>query len=646
MVGAGLSAPTQSSAGIAANAAAPAASYVIGQEFKRRNAEGSLGHLLAHATLGGLTAAAGGNDPLAGALSSGGAEAAAGYISGLFGQTDGSRLSTEQKETVRAIAGLFGTAAGAALGNTPADVAQGSLNARNSVENNWLSIEEIQEFQQQYKRLPEDEQEREAALEKLFEETAQKSQANRENTAQNCQNPNSAACLNDKEKMTAGWNYVMDANRYLGYEKSIQSNQATEQSSQHKQDNPPASGGTELVNVLVMGKRPPYQERKDVRFFEYENLRDIADFAADDEQRQAIDEYLGSKNYQYTNQPWYAKPYMRMYALPALQATMGVGQAAAGFKTCVMTAGIGCIAGGVLVANGADDAQNGARNFGVEPAKQVPTLRVQGLQAIGLGRGAAESMAAIVDIAAGGVGLLKHPANIGKTAETAGQAAENAAQAARQTGLAANAAHNLKHTQQVIEDIITGSNGGKAIYTQHMDELGRPIYQRMTADGRRYSSYLVLDDAGKPITVKSPYAHQHIQAARQVHETAVEATGGFFRNQQLGVHTNVTINSPGAAQRSVLDQVLAGNPGQSVPVPPGYQAIDLRTNQIVSEIVLDGKGFAGMEMKTGDAALARSQEANYRAAIEGNASSFGAKAADAGLDGATPRNIYLIRPNP
>ena len=140
MVGAGLSAPTQSSAGIAANAAAPAASYVIGQEFKRRNAEGSLGHLLAHATLGGLTAAAGGNDPLAGALSSGGAEAAAGYISGLFGQTDGSRLSTEQKETVTAIAGLLGTAAGAALGSTPADAVQGSLNARNSVENNELAF--------------------------------------------------------------------------------------------------------------------------------------------------------------------------------------------------------------------------------------------------------------------------------------------------------------------------------------------------------------------------------------------------------------------------------------------------------------------------------------------------------------------------
>ena len=124
----------------------PCRSYVIGQEFKRRNAEGSLGHLLAHATLGGLTAAAGGNDPLAGALSSGGAEAAAGYISGLFGQTDGSRLSAEQKETVTAITSLIGTAAGAALGSTPADVAQGSLNAKNAVENNCLTSKQLIEI--------------------------------------------------------------------------------------------------------------------------------------------------------------------------------------------------------------------------------------------------------------------------------------------------------------------------------------------------------------------------------------------------------------------------------------------------------------------------------------------------------------------
>ena len=67
-------------------------------------------------------------------------------------------------------------------------------------------------------------------------------------------------------------------------------------------------------------------------------------------------------------------------------------------------------------------------------------------------------------------------------------------------------------------------------------------------------------------------------------------------------------------------------------------------NQIVSEIVLDGKGFAGMEMKTGNAALARSQEVNYRAAIEGRAQSLGNNANKIRLENMTPRNIYLIRP--
>ena len=69
-------------------------------------------------------------------------------------------------------------------------------------------------------------------------------------------------------------------------------------------------------------------------------------------------------------------------------------------------------------------------------------------------------------------------------------------------------------------------------------------------------------------------------------------------------------------------------------------------NQIVSEIVLDGRGFAGMEMKTGNATLARSQEVNYRAAIEDNAHSFGGNADKIDLNGFTPGNIYLMRPNP
>ena len=145
-IASGLSAPTQSGAGIAANAVSPAVSYQIGQYFKElaaNNRDGQLSagqeaaHILAHTVWGAAVAHAGGNNALAGALAAGGPEAAAPIISHyLYQERDGSRLSAEQKETVTAITSLIGTAAGAALGNTPADAAQGSLNAKNAVENN------------------------------------------------------------------------------------------------------------------------------------------------------------------------------------------------------------------------------------------------------------------------------------------------------------------------------------------------------------------------------------------------------------------------------------------------------------------------------------------------------------------------------
>ena len=146
-IASGLSAPTQSSAGIAANAVSPAVSYQIGQYFKElaaNNRDGQLSagqeaaHILAHTVWGAAVAHAGGNNALAGALAAGGPEAAAPIISHyLYQERDGSRLSAEQKETVTAITGLLGTAAGAALGSTPVDAAQGSLNAKNAINNNF-----------------------------------------------------------------------------------------------------------------------------------------------------------------------------------------------------------------------------------------------------------------------------------------------------------------------------------------------------------------------------------------------------------------------------------------------------------------------------------------------------------------------------
>jgi len=76
-------------------------------------------------------------------LSAGGAEAAAPVISSwLYGESDGSKLNAEQKETVTAITNLLGTATGAAVGNSATDAAQGSLNAQSAVENNQLTYQE------------------------------------------------------------------------------------------------------------------------------------------------------------------------------------------------------------------------------------------------------------------------------------------------------------------------------------------------------------------------------------------------------------------------------------------------------------------------------------------------------------------------
>ena len=148
MIGAGLSAPTDSVVGITAATASPALSYQIGQYFKglaQENPDGRLtagqetAHILAHGVLGAAVSAAGGSDALTGALASGGAEAAASVIGRwLYGKGDGGSLSAEEKETISAITRILGTAAGAAAGNSSADTVQGGMAADGAVTNNFV----------------------------------------------------------------------------------------------------------------------------------------------------------------------------------------------------------------------------------------------------------------------------------------------------------------------------------------------------------------------------------------------------------------------------------------------------------------------------------------------------------------------------
>ena len=527
MVGAGLSAPTQSSAGIAANTAAPAASYVIGQEFKRRNAEGSLGHLLAHATLGGLTAAAGGNDPLTGALSSGGAEAAARYISGLFGQTDGSRLSAEQKETVRAIAGLIGTAAGAALGSTPADVAQGSLNAKNAVENNYLTEKELHAYAKEIMGC-----ERSSNKQECLRNTDNKYYRIHLNHEQQFNNACHGAMMSQACSDQRG--IVMDA------------------------DHAWASSN-------IPGLPPSYN-------LTYSDIRDLGcQNNADCESRMRKYDQINVNSYN-------------------LRSNLLQERAA--------------------VVRGLTNTVFGQGSYErLSPDDQ-------------------EMLESMLPDTFTGINGWRRPKAIRQSARNnmsnEGGTRSPASQESRRPNTASPSAAGQ------------GKSGHTAPATP--TQPNRQAQTGVAPNGNTMNaglpnSKVIPGNGSKPMT-----------PSRALPKPTVEHGGGNRPSTRERVQPNVTISSPGAAQRSVLDQVLAGNPGQSVPVPPGYQAIDLRTNQIVSEIVLDGKGFAGMEMKTGDAALARSQEVNYRAAIEGRAQSLGNNANKIRLENMTPRNIYLIRP--
>ena len=159
MIATGLSAPTQSSVGIAAATVSPMISYEIGQKFKelaKDNPDGKLtekqqaAHVLAHAVLGAAVAAAGGNDALAGGASAGGAsaggaEAVAPKVSTfLYGTADPEKLTAEQKDTVANIMSLAGAGVGVAVGNTSANAVSGSLNAESAVENNF-SLQDVKD---------------------------------------------------------------------------------------------------------------------------------------------------------------------------------------------------------------------------------------------------------------------------------------------------------------------------------------------------------------------------------------------------------------------------------------------------------------------------------------------------------------------
>ncbi|OOS01108.1 hypothetical protein B0189_11160, partial [Moraxella cuniculi] len=86
--------------GDVARAASPELAYKIGQYFKEKDQEGSTQHLLAHAILGAATSYATGNNPMTGALSAVGSEAAAPALSKFLFGKDSKELTQDEKDII------------------------------------------------------------------------------------------------------------------------------------------------------------------------------------------------------------------------------------------------------------------------------------------------------------------------------------------------------------------------------------------------------------------------------------------------------------------------------------------------------------------------------------------------------------------
>ncbi|WP_430542146.1 hemagglutinin repeat-containing protein [Xanthomonas sacchari] len=136
----------QSGTQVASNALAPYAAQLIGQTFDANHGSDpnkSL-QLLSHALLGAVLAEANGSSAVGGALTGAGGEAAAQYLTKtLYGaDTKPSDLSEQDKQTILALSQAVGALVGGMTGGSLNDVAVGSAIARNSVENNWLKVDE------------------------------------------------------------------------------------------------------------------------------------------------------------------------------------------------------------------------------------------------------------------------------------------------------------------------------------------------------------------------------------------------------------------------------------------------------------------------------------------------------------------------
>jgi filamentous hemagglutinin len=191
--------------GALAGASAPELAYIIGHRAGIN--DDTAAKAIAHAILGGLTAALQGNSAAAGAVGAASGELIATAIARQFyPDTDPSMLTEEQKQTVSTLASVSAGIAGGIAGGNTAGAAAGASAGKNSVENNYLSVSEKTELElaKQTLQNSKDPKERELAKQK-YDALREKDIASDKEVIDACGNGNagSSACAGARLKVIA-----------------------------------------------------------------------------------------------------------------------------------------------------------------------------------------------------------------------------------------------------------------------------------------------------------------------------------------------------------------------------------------------------------------------------------------------------------
>ncbi|HFF1952937.1 TPA: contact-dependent inhibition effector tRNA nuclease [Escherichia coli] len=192
-------------AGALAGASAPELANIIGHHAGID--DNTAAKAIAHAILGGVTAALQGNSAAAGAIGAGTGEVIASAIAkSLYPDVDPSKLTEDQKQTVSTLAMLSAGMAGGIASGDVAGAAAGAGAGKNVAENNYLSVSEKTELElaKQTLKNSKDPVEREKAQQK-YDALLEKDISSDKEVIDACGNGNagSSACAGARLKVIA-----------------------------------------------------------------------------------------------------------------------------------------------------------------------------------------------------------------------------------------------------------------------------------------------------------------------------------------------------------------------------------------------------------------------------------------------------------